>query len=342
VEDDAAVRRFLVPAIGLAIVAFTFLYVLPRVADYGAVWDTLQSLSPWQLALLGGVTVVNVLTYAPPYQVALPRLGFRRALVVSQTASAASYVAPGGAAATTALSYAMLRGWNFARRQIAVALAVIAAFNQIVLFSAPALALLLLTLIGERNALLQTVAIVGLVLVVLPVSAFVLALASRSLAVRVGDLAARLTNRVLAIVRRGPVGWNGLIFAAFRDDALILLRRRAWLLALVTIAGHATVFLVLLATLRTLGVPATAVSGVEVFAAWSLVRLLGAIPITPGGIGIVELGLTGVLTEFGGDDAAVVAAVLLYRVLTLVPTIVLGAVLGLTWRKSTKIEIPEA
>lgn len=325
-------RRYVMPLIGIAIIAFTFVYVLPRVADYGAVWRTLRSLTPEQLALLGAATVANVITYAPPYWVAVPGLGFKRAFVVSQAASATSYVAPGGAATTTALSYAMLRGWGFARRGVVVALAAIATFNQIVLLGAPAVALLLLSLVGERNALLQTVAIVGLVLLVLPVAGLVLALASRSLAVRVGNLAARLASFALSLIRRPAVHWSGEAFAQFRDEALELLRGRAWLLALATIAGHATVFLVLLATLRTLGVPATQVSGIECFAAWALVRLLGSIPVTPGGIGLIELGLTGALGEFGGDDAAVVAAVLLYRTLTLVPTIILGVALGATWR----------
>jgi putative heme transporter len=325
-------RRYLLPALGGAIALFTFVYVLPRVADYGAVWRTLRGLTPEQLALLAAVTILNLITYAPPYQAALPGLGFRRAFATSQVASASSYVAPGGVATATALSYAMLRSWGFARSRVALALATMQAFNQVVLLSAPALALLLLTLVGERNALLETTALVGLVLVVLPISGFVLALSSHGLAVRIGDFAGRLANRALSIVRRLPVRWDGQTFAAFRAEALALLRRRAWLLALATVVGHATVFLVLLATLRTLHVPATDVSGVEAFAAWALVRLLGSIPISPGGIGIVELGLTGALTEFGGDDAAVVASVLLYRVLTLVPTIALGAVFGAVWR----------
>jgi putative heme transporter len=329
-------RRYLLPALGGAIALFTFVYVLPRVADYSAVWRTIQTLTPAQLALLAVATAANVLTYAPPYQAALPGLGFRRALVVSQAASASSYIAPGGAATATALSYALLRGWAFARRRVALALAAMQAFNQVVLLSAPAAALLLLTLVGERNALLQTVALAGLALAVLPISAFVLALASRALAVRVGDAAARVASWTTSLVGREPVRWNGETLGTFRADALALLRRRAWLLALATIGGHATVFLVLLATLRTLDVPATDVSGIEAFAAWALVRLLGSIPITPGGIGIVELGLTGVLTEFGGGDAAVVAAVLLYRVLTLVPTIALGALLGATWRRAER------
>jgi uncharacterized membrane protein YbhN (UPF0104 family) len=71
---------------------------------------------------------------------------------------------------------------------------------------------------------------------------------------------------------------------------------------------------------------------VEAFAAWSLVRLLASIPITPGGLGVVELGLTSALVGFGGSNAGVVAAVLVYRALTVVPTLVLGLLAAATWR----------
>jgi uncharacterized membrane protein YbhN (UPF0104 family) len=75
------------------------------------------------------------------------------------------------------------------------------------------------------------------------------------------------------------------------------------------------------------------VSTVEAFAAWSLVRLLGSIPITPGGLGVVELGLTTALVGFGGGQAEVVAAVLIYRALTVVPTLIIGLVAGASWKR---------
>jgi uncharacterized protein (TIRG00374 family) len=85
--------------------------------------------------------------------------------------------------------------------------------------------------------------------------------------------------------------------------------------------------------LHALGVPASQVSLVEAFAACALVRILGSIPITPGGIGVVELGLTGTLVGFGGNNAGVVAAVLVYRFLTVVPTLALGLVAAFTFRR---------
>ena len=100
------------------------------------------------------------------------------------------------------------------------------------------------------------------------------------------------------------------------------------------IVGHLAVFAVLLVALRATGVDAGEVGWVEALAAWGLVRLLSAVP-GPGeaGVGIVELGLSSALVGFGAHNAEAVAAVLLYRALTVLPSLALGAVLGLTWRK---------
>ena len=59
-----------------------------------------------------------------------------------------------------------------------------------------------------------------------------------------------------------------------------------------------------------------------------------------GGIGIVELGLTAALVAFGGANADVVAAVLIYRFLTVVPTLALGGLAALTWRWHKPAEQP--
>jgi uncharacterized protein (TIRG00374 family) len=90
---------------------------------------------------------------------------------------------------------------------------------------------------------------------------------------------------------------------------------------------------VLLVSLRVCGVSSADVTFVEAFASWSVVRLLGSLPLTPGGIGVVEVGLTGLLVGFGGHNADVVAAVLVYRFLTIVPTLLLGLLAGATWKK---------
>ena len=149
-------------------------------------------------------------------------------------------------------------------------------------------------------------------------------LASRRAASGIGELAAELAEWGLGKFRRGPVAWGGESFERFRLEAADLLRRRWHVLTLATYCGTLSVFLVFLVSLRAFDVPASEVTVIEAFAAWALARLLGTIPITPGGIGVVELSLTATLVGFGGSNAGVVAAVLVYRFLTMVPTIVVG------------------
>jgi putative heme transporter len=317
----------------IAVVVATFAFVLPRIADYRDVWDVVKTLSWKDLALLTGATLLNLVTFAPPWMAALPNLRFRQAFVVTQASTASTYIAPGGVAVGIALSFAMLRAWGFGTAPVSLAVAVTGIWNQLAMLAFPTVALGLLTLSGEAHAALDTIASVGLALFVLVVAAFAAGLSTRTLARRIGDAAARIASWSLRLLRRNPVSWKGEAFVRFRDRTNSLLRRRWHVLTVATLGGHLTVFLLLLVTLRVLQVTASEVSAVEAFAAWSLARLLGSIPVTPGGVGVVELGLTTALVGFGGDQPEVVAAVLVYRGLTILPTVLIGLLVGVTWKR---------
>jgi putative heme transporter len=335
-----SVRRIAVALVGAGLVVATFAFFLPSIADYGDVWRVVQQISwPWLLAL-AAVTILNVVTFAPPWMVAMPGLSFTRALEVTQASTAISIVIPAGVAAGAAAAYGMLRRWGFSTREVARAVTLTSLWNQLLNLSYPIVAVFLLTLTGDETALLATVAFVGVAVLGVVVSGLVLVLMSRSLAGDIGDVAARFANWALGKVRKGPVGWGGESFERFRADAGDLLTRRWHALTLASLAGSLSVFLVLLVALRALEVTAAEVSLAEAFAAWALVRMLATIPLTPGGVGVVELGLTGALVAFGGDNAGVVAAVLVYRFLTVVPVLALGLVVAATWRRHRPAEAP--
>lgn len=319
--------------IGAAIAIATFVFFLPTIADYGAVWGVVKQLSwPWALALLAA-TLLNLVTFAPPWQIALPGLSFIRALELTQASTALSIVAPGGAAVGAAGAYAMLRRWGFPARDFTRAVTLTGLWNQFLNLSFPIVAVFLLTISGEQTAALATVAFVGVAVLGVVVAAFVVVLVSNRLARDLGDLIARLASWAFGKIGRPPVTWSGASFERFRRDAGDFLARRWHMLTLAALAGSLTVFLVLVVSLRAFDVPPSQVSLVEAFAAWSLARILGSIPITPGGIGVIELGLTGALVGFGGNNAGVVAAVLVYRFLTMVPTLVLGSIAAFTSRR---------
>ena len=326
-------KRLLGGTLGVVVIGGVFVFVLPRIADYRDVWAVLKTLD-WKDALaLTAATLLNLVTFAPPWMVALPGLGFRQAFVLTQASTALAIVSPAGAAVGMAGSYSMLRSWGFAVAPVGLAVAVTGVWNQFANLAFPIVGLALLTAIDEDHPALRTAALIGVAVLVVAVTLFAIALSSKRQAHRIGELAARLTNRVYRLFRlKRTVGWGGESLARFRDGALDLLRRRWHVLTITTLIGHLTVFLVLLACVRAVGTTSSEVSWVEAFAAWSLIRILGALPLTPGGLGVVELGLSGALVAFGAPNADAVAATLLYRFLTVVPTLVLGMLAAATWR----------
>jgi uncharacterized protein (TIRG00374 family) len=333
-------RRIVLAAVGIAIVVATFVFVLPTIANYGDVWKVVKDLSwQWTLALVA-VTALNIATFAPPWMVTLPGLGFRRAIELTQASTALSIVLPGGVAVGAAGAYGMLRRWGFPIRAFTRAVLLVGLWNQLLNLAFPIVAVFLLATVGEESPALATVAFIGVAIFGVVVTALVLTLVSSRLAREIGDLAARLASWVRGKLRRGPVTWGGENLEEFRLEAGEFLVKRWHALTLASLAGSLSVFLLLVVSLRAFGVSEAEVSLVEAFAAWALVRMVASIPVTPGGVGIVELGLTGALVGFGGPNAPVVAAVLVYRFLTVVPTLVLGLIAAFTFRRHAERKEP--
>jgi uncharacterized membrane protein YbhN (UPF0104 family) len=320
--------------VGLSLVVLGILAIaLPGLVSYRDVWDALQQLSWVGIVAVSLATLINILTYGPNLMAALPGLSYRAALTAALASSASRYIAPGGPAVGLGVAYLMLRGWRFGRARVTLALSLVTIWEQLITVSLPPIALFLLLLEGKRNPALETVALLGLALFTVVLVLVFAGFHSARFARRAGDLMASAASAGLRLARRSPVSGWGEQFVSFRTEALALVRKRWHWLTLGTLAGHLSAYLVLVVTLRAIGVGSDEVSLAEAFAAWSVVRVLGGIPLLPSGVGVVEVALTTALIGFGGDEAGVVASVLVYRFLTVVVPLICGAIAGALWRR---------
>jgi uncharacterized membrane protein YbhN (UPF0104 family) len=218
----------------------------------------------------------------------------------------------------------MLRSWGFQGRPVALAVSLTTLWNWFFTYGFPVIAIGALSLEGGHERTLGPVALAGLVIVALMIGAIIAILWSPAKANSLGEWSARVATRLRKLLHKGPAPWDGADLVRFRSETIGLLRRRWPALTVTTLVNQLAAFLVLLVALRALGVTRAEVDLIEAFAAWSLVRALGTIPITPGGLGVQEIALSGALVGFGAHNAEAVAATLVYRFMTSVPSVLLG------------------
>jgi hypothetical protein len=106
-------------------------------------------------------------------------------------------------------------------------------------------------------------------------------------------------------------------------------QRNGLRLAAATVGSHAALSAVFIVSVRAVGIGPSVAPAPIVLSLFALSRAASLLPSTPGGIGVVELTLTALLTSSGADGSRVVAAVLVYRAATyLLPTMLGGVALG--------------
>jgi uncharacterized membrane protein YbhN (UPF0104 family) len=288
--------------------------VVPRLASYGAAARSLEGLAPAALAGLGLLALANIATSALPWCAALPGLRFGRALVVTQSSTALSTVAPMGDAVGIAVTARMLRAARFDGGAIALAIMLTALWGQAATAVSPFAGLAALALAGRPTATLGLAGTLSLAALLATALAAVLVVVSE----RSASVLGRLGERV----------WPGAHdrLHALRSGTTSLVRRRWHVLTLTTLLSQAAAFAVFLVAVRALP-GGGSVSTLAAFTAWAIARLIAAVPVTPAGVGTFEVTFVGTLHALGAPPATALASVLAYRALTVAPSLVLGSVL---------------
>lgn len=344
-SKSSARARILKAVLSLAVVGLLFGVFLPQVADFGDVWRVLTEMTWFEVATLGLAAAWNLITYWILMKASLPGLTLAQAMVATETSTAIANTMPGGPAFGMGITYRMFSSWGFSRRSVTLAVTLSGLADLFAKLAMPAAAVLFLITTGDTAPALIPIAAVGAGVLAALVAVFWMTLNSERGARRAGDLLERAASPLLR--RRGATnpGWADA-FAAFRREAIGLLSQRRWWLIGAGLMSHISLYLVLLLALRHVGISEDQLEWDEVLGAFAFVRFLSAIPITPGGLGVVELGLAATLAYAGGPRAEVVAAVLVFRALTFLVQIPFGALTysywqhSSRWRRSEQVDAP--
>jgi uncharacterized protein (TIRG00374 family) len=288
----------------LLLVTFVSLYLLwPSLSEVFTSWRSLLELEPQWVAVALGMEAGSFVATWQLQRIAL-QTGRWFGVATSQLAgNAFGRIIPGGMATAGALQYRMLIRSGLAGGRIASALTAVSVLLFGVVLALPVLSLPAILSGTPVDEGLAQAAYLGAGVFVLMVVAGV--------AVFVWDLPLRLAGRAVAwtldrtVRRHQPVVGLPERLLRERDALLRAFGKRSWL-ALFAAGGKWILdYLALLACLRAVGAdPDPSL----VLLAYVAGAFLGMIPLTPGGLGFVEAGLTGMLALAGvGAGAAVVA-----------------------------------
>jgi hypothetical protein len=291
----------------LVVTGVSLYLVAPSLIDVFGSWHDLDTLAPAWLAAMAGLQAASLACVW-----ALQRLAMRgpswSAVVTSQLAgNALAKIAPGGGALGAALQYRMLVESGLPGSRAVAGLTASNLLSFAVVLALPLLAVPAILRGGVSRDLVEATVIGLAVFAALFAVAAVLIAFDGPLA-WVGRLIQRVRNRL----RRRAEPLHRLPERLLRErDRIVGILGPRWKRALLGIVGRwAFDYATLLAALAAVGSQPRAAL---VLLAFCAAQILAQIPITPGGLGFVEAGLTAMLTLAGVSAGNAVLATFAYR-----------------------------
>jgi len=323
----------------VAVVAGLAIYlVFPAITEVLASWPHLSTLNPWWLFAAIGAEVAHFLcTFA------LQRLALRTKawfpVVTSQLAgNAITLILPGGAAAGAAVQFRMLAASGMDTSETVGGLAGFSLLGVGGLLALPVFALPVILLGAPTARGLEHAAFLG-------AAGFAL-FAAFGAVVLAYDTPLRWTGRTVQRVsnwvrrKRPPLTGLDETLLSQRDEVRAALGRQWWQALLLSAGRLAFDYLCLLMALRATGSrPRPSL----ILLAYAVAGIIGMIPVTPGGLGLVEASLTGLLVLAEVDSSQAILATLTYRIASYWVPLCAGPIAyGLFWARRRKREKRES
>lgn len=301
-------------------------FLLPEIATARKSLHLLETVNPWLLVLAAALELISLLAYAQlTHTVLSPDAPKRfRLFRINSWSLSVSHVLPGGTAAGTAAGYRMLTEAGVPGSTAAFGMALQGVGSAVVLNAIFWVALVVSIPLNGFSPLYGTAAIVGtLLLAAFGASVLLLTKGQHWAADRLHRLAERVplvnADRVSELVERVA----GRLELLLRNRKL--LRGALFWAAANWLCDAASLWVFLIAF-------GHVVFPIDLLVAYGLANILAAIPVTPGGLGVVETVCAGSLVGFGVPGRVAAVAVLTWRLVNFWLPIPMGGIAYLSLR----------
>ena len=324
---------------GLTLTGVGLYVVAPSLLTLFGSWPQLQDVEPWWFAVLVGLVFCSAgsiwwltrlaLATRPNNSEGRPsagRVGWGTAATAHLAGNAAGKVVPGGPAAAGVVQAKVLIQAGQPAAAVASALAAMGLLTTGVLLLLPVLTIPALIIGPPPARQLQLGLLVSLMLAVVIVVLGITTLMWTRFVVAVG----RAVGHAIHIVRDDitpAIAATALVAA--RDRVAAAFSGRWWRAVTAAAANRMFDYAALVAALVAFGAHARPA---EVLLAYAVAQALALVPITPGGLGFVESGLTTLLVLIGVSADQAVVSTLLYRLASFWLPIPIGAFAWAGWR----------
>ncbi|YAL82675.1 lysylphosphatidylglycerol synthase transmembrane domain-containing protein [Dermacoccaceae bacterium W4C1] len=338
-------RTVLHAGLGMGLAIAIIAFGLPFFADttWSRIGHHFDRIGPVHALELFVLMALGLWCYTFTLTGSLPGLSHSKALMMNVSGSAVGNLLPGGGAAGVAVTYLFGRSWGFHRAAITTSVIVSGVWNVLARVALPLLGIAVLSrdqtaLPGSVRSGAFAAAVTGLVVLV----AFIAVLASDQRARRLGAFLNRHVGHLIARVRRGENKGLRFDLETILADLRARLARvtaRGWLPMTFGVTAFLGVYFILF--WRTMEAVGVSMPLPQLFAAYAIGRLLTAVGVTPGGLGITEAGTLSVMVAWGADPPAAAAGVLVFALYTHIFEVPLGLLGWLGWSLSPKVTPPD-
>jgi uncharacterized protein (TIRG00374 family) len=304
-----------------------YYFVVPLFPDFRDAFSKLRDVDPRLLILGLGLEMLALYCYAPLMKAALGEPGAHLSagllFRIQMSTRSLSSIVPGGSAASSALGYRLMTLSGVTGPDAGFALATVGLGSAVVLNLILWVALLVSIPIRGVNPLYGTVAMIGVIIMLLA-AALVFGLMDGSgraeRAVRWIARKVRINeDRAAVVLERIAERLEQLLF-----DRRMLMRVGFWA-SLNWLLDASALWVFLRAFNISMEFDALII-------AFGIANLLAAIPVTPGGLGYVDTGYIGMLVGFGAAAGGAALGVAAYRFAQFFFPILIGGVMYLTLR----------